>query len=65
MLEHIHQGMIVHFHQKSNLCWFRYVVCSLDESNVVFVEAEWTTHETMKAEYIADRLQKSWHLSVT
>ena len=52
-------------YQKTNLCWGRYVVCSLDESSVVLVEAERTTHETVEAEDVAERLQQSGHLSVT
>lgn len=39
------------------------VVCSFDESDVVFVEAERTTHEAVKAEYVAHRLQQCRCLS--
>lgn len=36
------------------------VVGSLNEANVVFVEAEWSAHHAVKAKIIAEELQQWW-----
>ena len=49
---------------EANLSKFGHIVCSLDEGNVVLVEAERATHEAVETEYVTQRLQQAWHLPV-
>lgn len=41
------------------------VAASINEVDIVFVEAKWTTHDAMKAKHIAEEFQQRWKFPKT